>query len=108
MLGVSRTVKGGKTVAFEFMQLKVNQEGKLVYIALPSGQVETTFVVAARGEGTATFENLTHDFPQRVIYSAQPQQRLVARIEGTRSGRFRAIEFPMRRTPCDALEATGK
>lgn len=109
MLGLSRTVKGGKTVAFEFMQIRVNSEGRLVYIALPSGQSETTFVVTAQSEGTTTFENLAHDFPQRIIYSQQPQQqRLVARIEGSRAGRFRAIEFPMRRMPCEAPGAVSR
>lgn len=102
MLGVSRTVKNGKTVEFEFMQLRTNAEGKLALIALPSGQKETTFVVAAVTENSATFENPQHDFPQKVIYRLQPEGRLIARIEGTRDGKVRGVDFPMKRVSCDA------
>ena len=102
MLGVSRTVKNGKTVEFEFMQLRTSAEGKLVLIALPSGQKETTFVASAVSERSVTFENPQHDFPQRVIYRLQPEGRLVARIEGTRDGKVRGMDFPMKRVSCDA------
>src|SRR5687767_3584992 len=68
MLGVSRTVKNGQTVEFEFMQLRVNSEGKLVFIALPSRQKETTFVASRVGKDSVTFENPDHDFPQKVSY----------------------------------------
>jgi hypothetical protein len=103
MFGVSRTVKDGKTVEFEFMQLRLNAEGKLVFIALPSGQKETTFVATASSENSVTFENPQHDFPQRVSYRLQPDGRLIARVEGTRSGVLRGIEFSFDRVACEAL-----
>jgi hypothetical protein len=103
MFGVSRTVKNGKTVEFEFVQVRKNVEGQLVFIALPSGQKETTFVASAVGKDSVTFENPGHDFPQKVIYRLQPGDRLVARIEGTRGGKFRGMDFPMKRVACDAL-----
>jgi hypothetical protein len=103
MFGVSRTVKNGKTVEFEFVQLRVNAEGKLAFIALPSGQKETTFVASLVGKDSVTFENPQHDFPQKVIYRLQPDGRLVARIEGTRGGTLRGVDFPMKRVACDAL-----
>lgn len=102
MLGVSRTVRNGKTVEFEFMQLRTNAEGKLVFIALPSGQQETTFVASTVTEDSVTFENPQHDFPQKVIYWLQSKGRLVARIEGTRDGKVRGVDFPMKRVSCDA------
>jgi hypothetical protein len=103
MLGVSRTVKNGKTVAFEFVQLRSNAEGKLVFIALPSGQKETTFVASAIGKDSVTFENPQHDFPQKVIYRLEAGDRLVARIEGMRGGTLRGVDFPMNRVACDKL-----
>jgi hypothetical protein len=103
MFGVSRTVKNGKTVEFEFMQLRTNAEGKLVLVALPSGQKETTFVASDVSDSAVTFENPAHDFPQKVIYRLQPVGRLVARIEGTRDGKVRGMDFPMKRVSCDAL-----
>ena len=105
MLGESRTVKNGQTVEFEFMQLRVNADGKLVFIALPSGQKETTFVASSVGEHSVTFENPRHDFPQKVTYRLESSDRLVARIEGTRGGTLRGFDIPMRRGACDASMA---
>jgi hypothetical protein len=102
MFGVSRTIKNGQTVEFEFMQLRVNAEGKLVFIALPSGQKETTFVASGVGKDSVTFENPQHDFPQKVIYRLESLSRLIGRIEGTRGGTVRGVDFPMRRVTCEA------
>jgi hypothetical protein len=102
MLGVSRTVKNGQTVEFEFMQLRVNSEGKLVFIALPSGQKQATFVASNVGKDSVTFENPQHDFPQKVIYRLESSGRLIGRIEGNRGGTLRGVDFPMRRVSCEA------
>lgn len=101
MLGLSRTVSKGKTVEHEFLQIRANAEGRLIYIALPSGQKETTFTLSGAAEGTVTFENPQHDFPQRVSYRLLPGHRLAARIEGLRNGVLRGIDFPMKRVSCD-------
>jgi len=100
MLGTGRTVRNGKTVEHEFLQIRVNAEGKPVYIALPSGQREATFVASALSADAVTFENPQHDFPQRILYRALPGDRLHARIEGMRNGALRGVDFPMKRTPC--------
>ena len=105
MLGMGRTVKSGKAVAFEFMQLRVNADGKLVFIALPSGQKEATFVATSVGVYSVTFENPQHDFPQKVSYRREPDGRLVGRIEGNRGGTLRGVDFPMRRVSCEAVAA---
>lgn len=102
MLGMGRTIRKGKTVEHEFLQIRLNAEGKVVYIALPSRQKETTFIASSIGEGTATFENPAHDFPQRVLYRALPGDRLVVRIEGLRGEAVRGIDFPMKRVQCGA------
>lgn len=103
LFGVSRTVKNGKTVEFEFLQLRLNDAGKLIFIAMPAGQKQTTFFASAIGKDSVTFENPQHDFPQKVIYRLQPDGRLIARIEGTRSGKFHGVDFPMKRVACEAL-----
>lgn len=102
MLGVGRTIRNGRTVDHEFLQIRLNAEGKLVYVALPARQKEATFVATHVGEGAVTFENPQHDFPQRILYRLQPGDRLAARIEGLRGGQLRGIDFPMRRVPCGA------
>jgi hypothetical protein len=100
MLGVSRTVKGGRTVAHEFMQIRPLADGVLAFIAEPSGQRRTEFRVKSFTDNEVVFENLAHDFPHRVAYRLEAPDTLRARIEGQRNGQPRTIEFPMRRTSC--------
>ena len=100
MLGVSRTVKGGKTIEYEFIVIREVEPGVLGYIASPSRQATATFKLAKREGDTWTFENPAHDFPQRVIYRKDGAD-LVARIEGTIKEKTRAIDFPMKRVPCN-------
>jgi hypothetical protein len=95
MLGMSRTVAKGRIVEHEFLQLRV-QDGRLVYIAKPSGQAEAAFPAKTVGAKEVVFENLKHDFPQRIIYRLQADGNLTARIEGGGKG----IDFPMRRVTC--------
>lgn len=102
LLGMSRTVKQGKTVEFEFMQIRAVENGQIAFIAMPSGQRATVFPMLRLGETEAVFENPKHDFPQRVIYQLEGGTRLRARIEGVRRGALRVIEFPMNRVSCDS------
>ena len=100
MLGMSRTVKNGKTVAYEFMQIR--EEGdSLVFAAKSSGQAGAEFRGIKLPPRRAVFENREHDFPQRVIYELTDDGILRARIEGTVNGKEKAIDYPMMRTPCE-------
>jgi uncharacterized protein DUF6265 len=101
LLGVSRTVTQGKTVAHEFMSIRETAEGGLVFVAHPSGQDEASFPLARQGQQEIVFENLSHDFPQRVIYRLDVEGVLRARIEGVTGGKAKAIDFPLRRVSCD-------
>ena len=101
MLGVGRTVRSGKTVDHEFMQIRVGPAGKLVFIAMPAGKPEATFVATATGLEDVSFENPNHDFPQKISYRKTGESTMVARIEGTRNGVARSITFPMRRSSCE-------
>ncbi|KPN08918.1 hypothetical protein AN651_03230 [Xanthomonas arboricola] len=102
LLGVNRTVKQGKTVEFEFMQIRAAESGQLAFIAMPSGQKTVVFPLLRLGETDVVFENPQHDFPQRVIYQLEGETKLRARIEGMRKGALRVIEFPMNRVSCDS------
>lgn len=97
MLGMNRTVKGDRMVAFEFVRIE-ERDGTLVYLASPGGRPPTTFTLAELADGRVVFENPTHDFPQRVLYTRHGD-RLTARIEGTRDGRARSMEWTWTRTP---------
>jgi Domain of unknown function (DUF6265) len=100
LLGLSRTVKGGRTVEWEFMRIVTEPDGRIAFIAQPSGQREARFERVASPPEAAVFENPAHDFPQRIIYRRQGADRLAARIEGTRGGVQRGIDFPLRRVDC--------
>lgn len=96
MLGMSRTVRNGKTVEFEYVQIR-EDGGTLVYEARPSGQPAARFPLESLEDGVAVFENPAHDFPQRIIYRRAGENGIAARIEGTMKGRQRAVDFPFTR-----------
>ena len=100
MLGMSRTVANGKTVAYEFVQLR-EQDGDLFYVAKPSGQAEASFKLVKYSNQEAVFENPQHDFPQRIIYRLEKDGSLSAAIEGMSKGKLKHIDFPMKRAKCD-------
>jgi hypothetical protein len=102
MFGISRTVRDGTTVAFEFMRIAEDEHGKVVFVALPSGQKPTTFELISLSENEVVFENPEHDFPQRVIYRLMPGNRLTGRIEGTVNGTARHVDFPMMKSHCES------
>jgi hypothetical protein len=99
MLGMSRTVAKGRIVDHEFLQIRVH-DGRLVYIAKPARQPEATFTARSVGAREVVFENLAHDFPQRIIYRLQDDGNLAARIEGNEKGQLRGVDFAMRRATC--------
>src|SRR5262245_27076725 len=66
MMGMSRTVVGGKATEFEFLQIR-RQGADIFYVAKPSGQAEGSFKLIRQSERDVVFENPTHDFPQRII-----------------------------------------
>lgn len=102
LLGTSRTVRGGRTVAWEFVRIERLADGRLAYVALPSNQREATFPLREAGERSVVFENPEHDFPQRVLYALGDDGLLHARIEGEVRGQARAVDFPLRRVDCES------
>ena len=61
MLGIGRTVKQGRTVEHEFLQIR-EVDGRIVYIATPSGQKTAQFAAARVGEREVVFENPSTTF----------------------------------------------
>jgi hypothetical protein len=100
MMGVSQTVKGDRTVDFEFLRI-VQDGASVLYIAKPSSNPdETQFKLIKLANQEAVFENPAHDFPQRVIYRLKGTD-LFARIEGKNQGKEMGIDFPMTRIKCE-------
>ena len=106
MLATARTVRRDSLTEFEFVVLREKSE-RLAYEAHPSGQRGATFLSVALSDSSVTFENLQHDFPQRVGYTRRGADSVVAWISGPRRGTTRRIEFPYKRAPCDPTQDTS-
>lgn len=100
MLGLGRTVRGNRTISFEFMQLREDQ-GSLIFLPQPQGGPRVSFPLKDYFSGKATFENVKHDFPQRVIYERKGKALMWASIEGTQSGKDERQEFVMHKVRCN-------
>lgn len=81
MFAVARTIKGDRTIAFEYLRI-VERDGGLVYIAQPGGRPPTDFVLTRMSGRHATFENPAHDFPKVIEYTLTPDGTLEARVGG--------------------------
>ena len=103
ILGASRTVKGGKTTAFEFVQIRLTVPGQLAYIVQPSGAAPVEFNLLRQDKPNEfIFANLDNDFPSRIIYRHVSDRIVHASIVGTLKGKLTTINFPMSRIRCDA------
>lgn len=98
MLGMSRSLRGGKLQNYEYTRI-VETGGSLAFTAEPSGQEQGNFALKGLTPDEAVFENLTHDFPQRVIYRRHGADAMTGRIEGQIDGQAKAIDFPYKRCP---------
>jgi hypothetical protein len=98
MLSAGRTVQGEKLVEYEMVLIR-EQDGQLAYESHPSGQPSAVFLSRTIAEHEIVFENLQHDFPQRIGYKRDGES-LLAWIEGPRNGQTRRVEFPYKRVAC--------
>lgn len=100
MPGVSREVREDGRTSFEYLRIEQRPDGRIVYIASPSGQATTEFLLQSLQEQRAVFANPAHDFPTRLIYWREGST-LRARLEGTAAGGPRTVEYrwTLRREP---------
>lgn len=79
MLGLGRSVHGLSS-SFEYLRIENRKEG-VTYVATPHNQKQTEFKLVKSGGNEAVFENLAHDFPQRIRYWLDKDGHLHAKIE---------------------------
>ena len=91
MVGLHRDVFPNKASFFEFLRVAETDRG-LTYTASPRGTGTTEFVLVSLGSQRVVFENLEHDFPQRIIYRRE-HDRLTASIEGEVDGAVKSSEW---------------
>jgi hypothetical protein len=105
MFAVSRIVRDGRTVTYEYLRIAETGEHSLTLFATPSGQSPAQFELASLTKTEIVFENPKHDFPQRIIYRLSGEDHLLGRVEGLSDGQFVAIDFPMTRADCEDFGA---
>jgi hypothetical protein len=94
MVGMSRVVSREadgsiRMRAFEHLRIERREDGTVEYLASPGGRwPPTAFRLVRHGDGVAVFENPGNEYPSRIIYRLDPENRdvLIARIEGVRGG----------------------
>lgn len=99
MLGVGRTTRGATLVDYEMVLIRERGE-QLAYEAHPANQEPAVFMSTTVSERSIVFENLKHDFPQRIGYERISVDRLEAWIEGQQNGQTRRTAFSYARVPC--------
>lgn len=96
LLGMSRTLRDGKTVSFEFMRIVTAGNDAGLHVQ-PNGAAPTTFTILEAGEGWVRFGNDAHDFPNRIEYRREGEA-MHAWIAGPgRDGKEMKISFDYRR-----------
>ena len=99
MLGVNRSMRDGRAVAFEFLRIEARDDGSVVYVAQPNGRSPgTDFPLAEESEGRAVFRNPDHDFPDTLIYELRGDD-LEIRVEGKSGAERGGFTLKLRRTP---------
>ena len=97
LLGVSRTVSGGRTTSFEFMRLANDERGG-AFFASPSGSTPVRFEMTWAAHQTATFTNRDNDSPQRIVYR-RDGDRLFATISMADGSRARSWTYRLQPLP---------
>jgi hypothetical protein len=93
--GRSFILKENDTIVLE--QIRLAKEGDEVFY-IPSVKDQNsgqpvTFTMLSSKKNQFTFENKSHDFPQRIIYRFVNNDSVVARIEGVVKGKEKWSEF---------------
>ena len=97
---VGASLNSGEHQRFEFLRVAANGRGGVSYYAMPGGNPATAFAMITHENHRAVFENLEHDFPQRLIYT-RDGDRLHARAESQINGKIKGLDFNFRRAPAD-------
>ncbi len=92
LLGMNKTVTGGRMVSFESLRIAATKDG-VAYLASPQGVPPTPFKLVELGDNKVVFENKEHDFPQRILYWLDEAGAMHARIEGPRGGKTVSQEW---------------
>lgn len=99
LVGMSYTMNQKDTVIFENLEL-LEEDNKLFYIPTVKNQnkgLPVRFKSKEISDTELIFENLQHDFPQRISYKKISQDSLTAEISGIQNREKVKATFPMKK-----------
>jgi len=92
LVGVGFTRGATGRVTFEHMRIAPNAAGVVSFYGSPNGAPATEFAAVSQAPDRIVFENLAHDFPQRIIY-ARDGRMLTARAEDSAGANGRTWRY---------------
>lgn len=95
LVGKGYVLSENDTVFIEKLSIEIAAE-KVVYAAEVSNQnkdMKVPFTAAEQSKDKVVFENVQHDFPQRIIYHLTSDKELRVAIEGYENGVYRKLKF---------------
>ena len=100
MLGLSRTVRGGRTIFTEYTQIREQNGALSMFVQLGLATSVTEFRLTKFSTNEAVFTSDLEN-PNRLIYRKKDDGSLFARTEGTKNGQPVSKDYPYRRAKCD-------
>ncbi len=93
LVGMHKDTKGGRIISYEFFRIVPGDSSGVCYLTSPNGAPPTSFCAIELTGSRVVFENLAHDFPQRILYWLDDSDSLHARIEGMIDGKLESEEW---------------
>jgi hypothetical protein len=97
--GKSYMITATDSISLESIVLK--KEGNdIFYIPTVKGQNNdqpVKFKLTSSSPNQLVFENPAHDFPQKITYTLESENSLLAEISGVINGQQRSRKFPMKK-----------
>jgi len=100
MLGLSRSVKGGKTIFTEYTQIREQNGALSMFVQLGLAKSTTEFRLTNLSSNEAVFTSDLEN-PHQLIYRKKDDGSLFARTEGTKNGKPVFEDYPYRRAQCE-------
>ena len=100
MVGLSRTVKGGKAIFTEYTQIREQNGALSMFVQLGLAKSTTEFRLTKSSPNEAVFTSDLEN-PHQLIYRKKDDGSLFARTEGTKNGKPVFEDYPYRRAQCE-------
>ena len=92
LIGISYSIEDGVINISENLYLKKFAD-QWAYVAVPKNQNIALFALIEHSPKKLLFENMEHDFPQKISYEFHKDGRMTAAIQGDVNGEIKRKEF---------------